>query len=194
MSEFTVDRRYQSELVIKRSRFIAILAPCSSLQTFQDFLQRLAIEHPQATHITYAFRIKTPQSLRERCHDAGEPSGTAGRPILQHLQGKQLINACLAIVRYFGGIKLGAGGLIRAYGQAARQVLESAQLKPHIVYQTLEVEIDYARFHLLDQRLASLDARVEATEYGPQVKATLRVPKSQVETVKQLLQSMDATS
>lgn len=189
MSEFTVDRRHESELVIKRSRFIAILAPCPGLQTLQDFLKLLAIEHPQATHITYAFRIKTPAGLRERCYDAGEPSGTAGRPILQHLQGKQVINVCLAVVRYFGGIKLGAGGLTRAYRQAAHQVLENAQLKPHIVYQTLEVEIDYARFHLLDQRLASLGASVEAAEYGPQVKVTLRVPKCWVETVKQLLQS-----
>ncbi len=189
MNQFTVDRRYQSELEVKRSRFIAVLNPCASAEMLRDFLGHLAQEHPQATHITYAVRMLLPEGLRERCHDAGEPSGTAGRPILYHLQGKQLINVCLAVVRYFGGIKLGTGGLSRAYGQAARQVLESAQLKPHIAYQILEVEIDYAHFHLLDQRLASLGASIEATEYGAHIKVTLRIPKPWVEAVKQLLKS-----
>lgn len=189
MSEFTIDCRYQSEYLVKRSRFIAVLNPCSDLAALQAFLAQLANEHPQATHITYAFRILTSEGLRERAYDAGEPSGTAGRPILKHLQGKQVINACLAVVRYFGGIKLGAGGLARAYGQAARQVLESVDLKPHIAHQTLEVEFDYPRFHLLEKRLASLGVSVKVVEYGLCVKTHLRVPESRIETVKQLLQS-----
>ncbi|GAB6068489.1 IMPACT family protein [Methylothermus subterraneus] len=189
MSQFTVEDRVTSEYLIKRSRFVASLSPCPDLSALSALLERLAGEHPQATHITYAFRILTPEGLRERGYDAGEPSGTAGRPILKHLQGKQVINACLAVVRYFGGIKLGAGGLARAYGQAAQQVLESAKLKPHIVYQTLEVNVDYAGFHLLNQRLTALEASLVTVEYGPRVKATVRLPEAKVEAAKQLLKA-----
>ncbi|MBN2700894.1 MAG: IMPACT family protein [Methylohalobius sp. ZOD2] len=189
MSEFTVDRSYSSEYVIKRSRFIAIVAPCDDTEILADFLQQLYSDYPQASHITYAWRIQTSEGLRERCFDAGEPSGTAGRPILQHLQGKQLVNISLAVIRYFGGIKLGAGGLARAYGQAARQVLESAVIQPHILYQTLEVTIDYADYHSLEQRLAPLGASVVDAEFGARVNAVLRIPETQVEAVEQLLQS-----
>ncbi len=187
MSQLTVERRYQSEYLIKHSRFVAVLTPSPDLQALKAFLDHLAEEHPQATHITYAFRILTPEGLRERAYDAGEPSGTAGRPILKHLQGWQVINVCLAVVRYFGGIKLGAGGLTRAYAQAAQQVLESAEFKPHIVYRTLEVELDYACFHLLKPRLTSLEAKIVAAEYSQRVKVSLYVPEVKVEAVKQLL-------
>jgi uncharacterized YigZ family protein len=187
MNQLTIDRCYQSEYVVKHSRFLAVLAPCPDLQALKAFLNHLAEEHPQATHITYAFRILTPEGLRERAYDAGEPSGTAGRPILKHLQGRRVINVCLAVVRYFGGQKLGAGGLTRAYGQAAQQVLESAQLTPHTVYQTLEAEVDYACFHLLKPHLASLEVKIAAAEYGQRVQVSLSVPEDKVQAVKRLL-------
>lgn len=187
MSLFIVNARRQGEFVVKHSRFIAILAPCSDSEELKGFLNELANEHPQAAHIAYAFRLLTPEGLRERAYDAGEPSGTAGRPILQHLQGRQVISACLAVVRYFGGIKLGTGGLARAYGQAARCVLESATLEPYIAYHALEIEIDYSRLPFLNHLANAIGAKVAAVEYGPKVKARVHVPQSQIEAVRQLL-------
>lgn len=189
-SALTVSRRYHCEYEIKRSRFIAVIAPTPDPETLRAFLAELTGEHPQASHITYAWRIQTPQGLRERAFDAGEPSGTAGRPILNHLQGKNLIDVCLAVIRYFGGIKLGAGGLARAYGQAARLVLEQADLVPHVTYRTLETEVDYARFQRLSRELAAFDARIVTAEYGARVKVTLQVPESHYPSLKQRLQSL----
>ncbi len=190
MNDTIVTKRYQSEYEIKRSRFIAVIAPTPDGQTLEGFLTGLAGEHPQASHLTYAWRIQTPQGLRERFFDAGEPSGTAGRPILNHLQGKHLVNACLAVIRYFGGIKLGAGGLARAYGQAARQVLEIAHIQPHIIYRTLETRIDYSRFQTLPQRLAQFGAHIEKADYGADVMVTIQVPEPCYQEVKQLLQTL----
>ena len=91
-------------------------------------LKQLHDEHPNASHIAYAYRIKTDHGLIYRFHDAGEPTGTAGKPIFQHIEGKELINLLIAVIRYFGGVKLGAGGLTRAYGNTAKQVIEAAEI------------------------------------------------------------------
>ncbi len=189
MSHFTVTRPYQSEYEIKRSRFIAVIGPTPEAEALETFLTDLARRHPQAHHLTYAWRIQTPQGLRERCFDAGEPSGTAGRPILTHLQGKHLINVCLAVIRYFGGIKLGAGGLARAYGQAARQVLEIATIQPHISFKLLEARIDYSHFQNLPRRLSAFGATIEKADYGVDVAVTIRVPEDRYQEVKRLLET-----
>ena len=147
-------------------------------------------QHPQASHVTFAWRLLTDQGLRERFSDAGEPSGTAGRPILAHLQGKDLINCCLAVIRYFGGIKLGAGGLARAYGQAAKQVLEIAQMHPHIVYRTMTMTIDYSQYQTLPKRLESLGVLMGEAQFGTQVTVTLEVPENQWEPVQQLIERL----
>lgn len=168
---------------------MAIVAPTPDLDALKAFLADLAAHHPQASHIVYAWRIQTPQGLRERAFDAGEPSGTAGRPILKHLQGNNLINLCLAVIRYFGGIKLGAGGLARAYGHAAQLVLENAAIIPHVIYRNLETEVDYRRFQTLARDLAACGASILSAEYGAQVKVVLQVPEHRFSTVQQILSS-----
>ncbi len=186
---YTVREPAEAEYEIKRSRFIAVITPTADGAELEAFLTGLARRHPQATHLTYAWRIQTPQGLRERAFDAGEPSGTAGRPILAHLQGKNLINVCLAVIRYFGGIKLGAGGLARAYGHAAKLVLEQARIVPHVVYQRVEAEVDYSRFQNLERQLAPLGARILDVDYGARVKVAIDVPEDQAGELRQLLAS-----
>ena len=97
----------------KKSKFYGYLLKCSSEEEIKSTLLELRKEHKKATHICYAYRLKSPFS--EKAVDDGEPSGTAGRPILNVLQKKDVQDVCVFIVRYFGGIKLGAGGLVRAY-------------------------------------------------------------------------------
>ncbi|BCX82227.1 Xaa-Pro dipeptidase [Methylomarinovum caldicuralii] len=186
---FTVREPAEAEYEIKRSRFIAVIGPTADSTELEAFLTGLARRHPQATHLTYAWRIETPQGLRERAFDAGEPSGTAGRPILAHLQGRHLVNVCLAVIRYFGGIKLGAGGLARAYGHAAKLVVEQARIVPHVIYQPVTAEIDYSRFQHLDRQLAPLGARILDADYGARVKVTLEVPEDNLGELERLLAS-----
>ena len=97
----------------KKSKFYGYVLACESEEEIKETLELLKKEHKKATHVCYAYRLKTP--FCEKAVDDGEPSGTAGRPILNVLQKKDIQNICVFVVRYFGGIKLGAGGLVRAY-------------------------------------------------------------------------------
>lgn len=110
----------QIEIVEKKSKFLGYLFHCESVDDVQKVLGELKKEHKKATHICYAFSLRSP--FLEKAVDDGEPSGTAGRPILSVLQKKGAFDVCVFVVRYFGGIKLGAGGLVRAYTKTASQL------------------------------------------------------------------------
>ena len=110
------------ELEINKSRFIAYKLELSSLDLVKPFLENLKKEHKKARHVCYAY-VYNRETINEKCSDDGEPSGTAGYPILNVIKKKNLTNVLVAVVRYFGGIKLGAGGLTRAYTKAAALVL-----------------------------------------------------------------------
>lgn len=110
------------EYCINKSRFIAYKKELTSLDEVKTFLQELKREHKKATHICYAYVYKR-EVVSEKCSDDGEPGGTAGYPILNVIKKKNLTNVLVAVVRYFGGIKLGAGGLTRAYTKACAAVL-----------------------------------------------------------------------
>jgi len=130
---------YESELEVKKSRFIGYAKHVSSWDEASEYIANIKKLHPKGRHWCFGFRtgsssfsnteddaVPTSEPLNERCSDDGEPTGTAGAPILGAIQGEDLTNVVCVVVRYFGGIKLGAGGLIRAYGGAARQVLREA--------------------------------------------------------------------
>ncbi len=112
----------EAVLIEKKSKFYSYLFSIQTQHDVMEIIQDLQKEHKKATHICYAFRITNPFS--EKAVDDGEPSGTAGRPILTVLQRKDLHDVLLVVVRYFGGIKLGAGGLIRAYSKVASMLLD----------------------------------------------------------------------
>ena len=118
----------EAEIEVKRSRFIALLVPYVDFSGLQERLKR---EHPKASHVVYATRhINEYGQIVENSSDDGEPRGCAGQPVLNALRGAELVESALLVVRYFGGIKLGTGGMVRAYGAAAREVIEAARLEP----------------------------------------------------------------
>ncbi|KAL3897640.1 MAG: hypothetical protein SGARI_006872 [Bacillariaceae sp.] len=148
---------FESELIVKKSRFIALAKHASSWSEAQAFVEQTKLDHPKARHWCSGFRGMvivesdsndgTAEVITERCNDDGEPSGTAGQPILNALQTEgDLINTVCVVVRYFGGIKLGAGGLIRAYGGAARQVLREAPQEVVIPTTTFEAQSIAAQY------------------------------------------------
>lgn len=110
------------EMLEKKSKFIGYKLFCQSVEEVNNALNFLKQEHKKATHICYAYSLKNP--FLEKAVDDGEPSSTAGKPILSVIQKKKLSNVCVFVVRYFGGIKLGAGGLVRAYTKVASEVLK----------------------------------------------------------------------
>ena len=110
---------------IKKSKFLGYKYDIASADEIEGILANLKKEHKKARHIAWGYIISSPHL--EKCSDDGEPSGTAGRPILNVLQKRGLSNCMVAVVRYFGGIKLGAGGLVRAYGKSASEALDGSE-------------------------------------------------------------------
>ncbi|MGR9100687.1 MAG: IMPACT family protein [Gammaproteobacteria bacterium] len=174
------------EDTIKKSRFIGVIAPCPSEERVFSCLHQLQGRHPNATHIAYAYRIKTDHGVVIRFHDAGEPGGTAGKPILQHIQGNGLINVLIAVIRYFGGVKLGAGGLTRAYGNTAKKAVEAAEIIDFIEWRKLSFTLDYKQIQGFEYRLAKLGGEIVDQTYSETVSVTVRIPKDSAETLLQL--------
>lgn len=125
--------------IIEKSEFICYLNYCKDEESFRRYLQDIRKKHYDATHACFAFITKD----AIRSSDDGEPAGTAGVPILNILQKNELENSCAIVVRYFGGIKLGAGGLIRAYGGAVSNALRNATLAEDVAYPKYEISLGY---------------------------------------------------
>ncbi|QPK62107.1 YigZ family protein [Methylomonas sp. LL1] len=176
------------EETIKKSRFIGIISPCASEREALLLLKKLHDQHPNANHIVHAYRIQSPDGLIRRFHDAGEPSGTAGKPVFQHLEGKQLINLVVAVIRYFGGIKLGAGGLTRAYGNIAKQVIECAEIIDYIEMADVRLTLDYSQLQMLDYQLKKLDGEVLQQDFAEQVHTVIKIPKQNLEALRLIFQ------
>lgn len=152
MAYITVARAAQVELVVKKSRFIAHVLPVKGEDEAWDFIRHVRSEHKEASHNVFAFKAGEVQRLS----DDGEPSGTAGRPVFEVIGKQGLSDVAVVVTRYFGGILLGAGGLIRAYGQAAAAGIEAAGRAEGAEAVDLELRLDYALVgrvqHLLQQR------------------------------------------
>lgn len=186
MSEqVTIAGTYTAEIEVKRSRFIALLQPLSSEEEVKSWLAGLAERYRDADHICYAYRLAEP--FREKAFDAGEPRGTAGRPILNQLQKRGLIDCGLAVVRYFGGTKLGAGGLARAYGQAAAEVIARARLQPWVRWAKRKVELDYGSYERLKRFLEERQGEEVSVQFGERVSAEIRLPEKALPELEQFL-------
>lgn len=171
---------------IKKSRFIGVAMPCESEQQAMQLLRKLAAEHSNANHLAFAWRIRQPEGfITERFYDAGEPSGTAGRPILAPMQGENLINTVVAVVRYFGGIKLGTGGLTRAYGNAAKEALSAAKKLPFVEMQQLNLQIDYSQLQMLEYQLKQINGQIIDQQFTDNVSVLIKLPASAAETIQQ---------
>lgn len=179
------------EDTIKKSRFIGVVIPCSTEREAMEHLHRLHLEHANASHIAYAYRLKTKQGFVYRFHDAGEPAGTAGKPIFQHLEGRNLINALVAVIRYFGGIKLGAGGLTRAYGNTAKKAIDAADLSDYIEWVKVPLTLDYGQLQPLEYTLKKWDGRILKQDFTERVRLLVELP---AEHLNALVQSFPAAA
>lgn len=165
--------RHQTE--IKKSRFLAQAAPVASSEAALAFVQE--ISDPTATHNCWAYSI----GQDYRFNDDGEVASTGGRPILQAIEGQAMDRVVVVVTRWYGGTKLGVGGLVRAYGGTAAECLRSAEREPIVATTRLRVHCDFAELPLLKARMKDLQAEVEHEEFGADgVTLELRLPDSRL--------------
>ena len=162
------------ELTVVNSRFIATIAPAFSVDEARAFVGRVRAEFADASHNVPAYVIGHGATTIAHCHDDGEPSGTAGRPMLAVLQGSGLGDVALVVTRYFGGTKLGTGGLVRAYGDAARAALAALPRAEKVATVTALVEAPYPLLERLRLLVEAHGGLVLAEEFAAVITLTLR--------------------
>lgn len=160
----TINKKANAEIIEKKSRFIANILPVSSEDEAINFISSIKKEHYNARHNCYAYVIKGDIPII-RFSDDGEPSGTAGKPILDVLQGNDIQNAVIVVTRYFGGTLLGTGGLVRAYGKSAKEALINAQIVTMNSYQKIFIEVDYSLIGKIQYKISSENIILINTEY-----------------------------
>jgi uncharacterized YigZ family protein len=164
-----------AELLVRKSRFVACVQPVPDRAAAQAVVAALRAEHPGATHVCWALMA----GGQSAAVDDGEPSGTAGRPMLEVLRHHDLEGVLATVVRYFGGIKLGAGGLVRAYTDSVVQALGQAQAVPLHRLQALRCAVPYACEGAVRRELAAADARLDAVAHGSLVTLDFQVREAQ---------------
>lgn len=186
-TQYTINQPSSAEYEIKKSQFIGVLMPCINEREALQQLRKLASQHANANHLAFAWRIRQEDGfINERCNDAGEPSGTAGRPILAPLEGGSIINAVVGVIRYFGGVKLGTGGLARAYGTAAKLAIENAGLRPWVEMSELKLTIDYSQLQLLEYQLNKCHGQIIDQQFTDRVVVAISLPASEKEQIQQM--------
>lgn len=177
MNFLTVAKTESAEFTAERSRFIGHCREVVREDEAKTFIARIRGEHFQATHNCYAYRIGAAENPLEYYHDHGEPSGTAGKPILGAIQKLNLTNTVVVVTRYFGGKKLGVRGLIEAYGKSAALVLEKAGAITRILRFTVVLNYHYTNHSLILHRLQQVQAEVTDTKFTDKVTATIAIPE-----------------
>jgi len=157
----------------KGSRFIATAIPVTDEHAAKAALAGLRAEMPDATHHCSAWRLAAPNL--ERANDDGEPGGSAGRPILAQLQGRDLFNVAVIVTRYYGGTKLGVGGLVRAYGSAAAAALDAAATEPYVPKLALRVVHGYPESSDVERALTEVGATELSADYASDVRRCVEV-------------------
>lgn len=186
----TVTRQYKASFREKGSEFICFLTPCETADQAADVLDSIRSEHPTATHHCYAFRVN-PGEPAELSQDDGEPSGTAGRPILNALRSGDLMNVMAVVVRNYGGTKLGKSGLIEAYGHAVTLAVEQANLKRIIPVIRYSLSYSYNQQTLIDKMYHTFDLVEVSAVYTEQVKLVVDCPQVRSQEFRNYLQSVD---
>lgn len=177
---YTVKHNGEHEIVIQKSRFIAHVMRAETEEEAQAFIQKIKKEHWNATHNCSAYLIGEHDQI-QKANDDGEPSGTAGVPILEVLKKKHLKDTVVVVTRYFGGIKLGAGGLIRAYGKATSEGIEATGIVERKLMRVMATKIDYTWLGKVENELRSSIYEIKEIHYQDQVEVETYVEEGDVQ-------------
>ena len=173
----------ESEIVVTKSRFIGNLVSVSSAREAEEFITSVRKKYNDARHNCWAYIVMEGDMIINKCSDDGEPSGTAGRPILSIMEGAGLVNAVCTVTRYFGGVLLGTGGLVRAYSDAASQALEAADVSPIRRGTYITFVCDYPDEGGIRRLLESEDFAITDSGYTDKVTITVLGPEEKADSL-----------
>ena len=173
----------ESEIVVTKSRFIGNLVSVSSASEAEEFINSIRKKFNDARHNCWAYIVMDGDMIINKCSDDGEPSGTAGRPILSIMEGAGLVNAVCTVTRYFGGVLLGTGGLVRAYSDAASQALENADVSPIRRGQYITFTCEYQDEGGIRRLLESEDFAITDSGYTDKVTITVLGPEEKADNL-----------
>jgi uncharacterized YigZ family protein len=173
----------EDEIIINKSRFIGYARPISCEEEALDFIKEIKTKHKDATHNVYAY-VCGEESNLQRFNDDGEPSGTAGIPALEVIKKEDLRNVAVVVTRYFGGVKLGGGGLIRAYTKGAKIALDAGKIVEMIIHTKLRIIIPYTLLGKLENFLNSSGYQIENTLYNENVELDIYIKNTLIDDFK----------
>jgi uncharacterized YigZ family protein len=182
----------QVELEVKRSKFLTFAAPAVNRQEAEDFIRTLRKQHPQANHVCWAYIAGDPDTTIRSMSDDGEPSGTAGMPMLKVLEYSGYGDIVVVVVRYFGGTKLGTGGLQRAYSDAVSLVLTALSMTLKVHRTTLQLAYDYTYDGSISRLLERYDIEDIESNYAQQVTLSAAIASNELNTFKTELTNITA--
>jgi len=191
-SFITIKKPAESEIKIKGSRFIGQVFKCDSEPQAVSILESVRKKFYDATHNCFAYRIGSDNDALFRYSDDGEPSGTAGKPIYDRIEGHNLTNLILIVTRYFGGTKLGTGGLTRAYSEAARSVLEKAGDLEVYITEQISFTVKFPDYGSVERIIHQLEARIVSSDFSDKIKMVVEIRLSLVKKFREAV--TDATS
>ena len=188
----TLKQRADDQFIVNKSRFIGYAAPCQSEEEALAFLKQIREKHKDATHNCYAYIIGRNMGIM-RYNDDGEPGGTAGMPIIETMKKVGVTDCCVVVTRYFGGILLGAGGLVRAYRKGCVVALNAAQVVNMIPSTRFLMEVPYPMWDKVRYAMKDMPLQMEDTAFATAVEATVLVRTEDLESVQmKLTQVTDA--
>lgn len=188
---YTVKQQGKDEIIIKKSQFIGYIRRVETEKEAQAFIQEIKKKHHDATHNCSCYIIGEHDQI-QKANDDGEPSGTAGVPMLEVLKKQNLKDTAVVVTRYFGGIKLGAGGLIRAYGSTTSQAIKTTGIVKRMLMQGFSITVDYGLLGKLENILHNSDYILESINYLENVEFIVYVETEKQETFKEWI--VDLTS
>ncbi|MFA5577518.1 MAG: YigZ family protein [Tissierellaceae bacterium] len=189
----TIYKFGQDETIINKSRFIGYAMPVEDEDQAIAFIEKIKSMHRDATHNVYAYVVGQNNNI-QRFSDDGEPSGTAGIPVLEVIKKENLRNLVLVVTRYFGGIKLGTGGLIRAYTRGAKIGLEAGIIVDMVLHSKLKVRLDYNLYGKIENYLLSKEYIIDDTLFDEAVNIVLYVRDNQIESFQRDMRDMTSGS
>ncbi len=187
MGYLTLKGPGSARLVVKKSVFIGYASPANTEEDAKAFITQIKAHHDDATHNVSAYLINDGKNFAVRYDDDGEPKGSAGKPVLKVIQNKGLSNVVVVVTRYFGGIKLGYGGLVKAYSDAASLAIGNAGITEVYEKERFEVTFPYSLFHTVKGVVENAGGRVVGEEYNQRVKFTVETRKGEAEELMELL-------
>ncbi len=188
----TIKNSAETEIKIKASKFIGRVFSCQSADEALSILGNIRKKYYDATHHCFAYRVGLGKEIIFRYSDDGEPSGTAGKPIYDRLEGQDLTNLILIVTRYYGGTKLGTGGLTHAYSDTAKQVLDEAGILEKFITEQIPMVLQFTDYSAVERMIVQIGGKIVDSDFSDIVKLTVEIRLSLIEKLKSSL--IDLTS